>query len=472
MVAVGWWAIALRDGRLGDTDDASAAAQLAGTFEAEWAAADDSPEAIAAIGAGQRFGAGQRLQLRSGLAEIVFCAGARVLLQGPAILDLEGPGTGSLQAGRLTASVPPEAAGFTLRTPHATAVDLGTEFGLIVEEGGQCEIHTFVGRVQVRCRGTTEGPVERGLVAGQALRISPSAKESIPQVEELAAQTRLFVRSLPQPEAGSVAAMRRLVERHPRLIHHYPFEGIARLERYRDLKGGLHLTEAVMSDGRGKGALRSAFHGFDGTTCAVAPYRESASGNSNGVALQSEVAFQPPPDLTVELLVKAMPPESAVNLPICAALATRDGSRRCSFLLAAVDRGLLTHLLDADAPWVETEGDFAFVPGHWYYVASTFHVELGQTRINTYVASLSQGERTLNWLVKDRLVPGVPAASRLGIGKGFDENGAHAYPWSGELDEVALYDAVLDRTVLEQHLLAILPANSDQNAMTRSQGAP
>jgi hypothetical protein len=104
---------------------------------------------------------------------------------------------------------------------------------------------------------------------------------------------------------------------------------------------------------------------------------------------------------------------------------------------------------------VETEGDFACVADHWYYVASTFHADAGRTRINTCVADLSRGERTLNWIVKDRWVPGVPAASRLGIGKGFDENGAHAYPWSGQLDEVALYDAVLDRRDLEQHLLAI-----------------
>jgi hypothetical protein len=231
------------------------------------------------------------------------------------------------------------------------------------------------------------------------------------------------------------------------------------LERYRDRKGDLHMTEAVMSNGRGNGSLRSGLHGFDGTTSVIAPFRASVLGNATGVALQSEGPFQPPPELTVELLVKSGLPDSSTP-PICAAVATREDSRRCSFLLAAVEGGRLTHLLDADAPWVETEDDFAFLADHWYYVASTFRVELGQTRINTYVADLTQGERTLSWIVKDRRVPGVLATSRLGIGKGFDENGAHAYPWSGELDEVAIYDAVLGRNELERHLLAVQKGNS------------
>ncbi len=447
LVALGWWAIVFRSERPGDDQDAAVVARLASTFEAQWATADGSLPADAA------FGAGQRLGLRTGLAEIVFRSGARVIVQGPAILDLEGPGAGFLQTGRVTASVPPEAVGFTLRTPNATVLDLGTEFGLVVEEGGPCEIHTFAGRVQVHCREGLNEPVERGLVAGQALRIATDATGAS-KMDELAAQARLFVRNLPQ-SAGSVAAMRRLVARHPRLIHHYTLEGFTPLERYRDRKGDLHLTEAVMSNGRGDGRLQSAVHGFDGTTCAVGPFRGSVLGNTTGVALQSEVPFQPPTELTMELLVKARPLDGSSIPPICVAVAMREDSRRCSFLLAAVDHGQLTHLLDADAPWVETESDFAFLADHWHYLASTFRVESGQTRVNTYVADLSQGDRTLNWIVKDRLVPGVLATSRLGIGKGFDQNGAHAYPWSGELDEVALYDAVLDRSELEQHLLAV-----------------
>ena len=214
-----------------------------------------------------------------------------------------------------------------------------------------------------------------------------------------------------------------------------------------------------MCDGRGDGVLRSV-RGLDRTTLAVAPHRAAASGNTSGVALGTEAALQPPPEMTVELLLKFRPPQGSAKGAVFAALATRDG-RRASFLAAAAEHGQLTQLLDADAPWVETEGGFAFIPLQWYYVASSFQVMPGQTRVNTYAADLSQGERVLGWLVKDRLVPDMPAASRLGIGKGFDANNAHAYPWSGELDEVAIYDSILDRSTLAGHLKAVVGARAE-----------
>ena len=205
--------------------------------------------------------------------------------------------------------------------------------------------------------------------------------------------------------------------------------------------------------------------GFDSTTTAVGPQRAAVAGNTNGTALVSDAEFQPPSDMTVELLVKFRPVEGITKGAIFSALATRDG-HRASFLVAAVERGHLTHLLDADAPWVETEGDFAFIPDDWYYLASSFHVASGRTCLNTYVANLSQRERALRWLVKGQWVAGVPAASRLGIGKGYDADNAHAYPWSGEIGEVAIYGAILDRNTLEQHVAAVLGTAGEARKQT------
>ena len=92
------------------------------------------------------------------------------------------------------------------------------------------------------------------------------------------------------------------------------------------------------------------------------------------------------------------------------------------------------------------------VPGDWYYVASTFRTEGAETTVNTYVANLSRGEPTLYHVVDDRTAAGAPASGRLGIGMGFDPQVANAYPWCGSLDEVAIYDAVLDRKTVENHL--------------------
>ena len=107
---------------------------------------------------------------------------------------------------------------------------------------------------------------------------------------------------------------------------------------------------------------------------------------------------------------------------------------------------------------LQNEAGFALTAGDWYYVASTFRVVSGKTLVNTYVANLSRGERTLSQVVRDQSVPGVPAASRLGVGKAFDADTAHAYPWPGRLDEIAIYDTVLSPTTLAVHLQALTGA--------------
>jgi hypothetical protein len=447
VVAFAAWVVVSRGVLWRGSDGPEVVAHLVRTSDAVWLEGSPGPEQNAGLRSGER------LDLRGGLAEIAFQSRVRLIVEGPAEIEFQGRGGGFLHVGRLTAHVPPEAAGFVLATPTATVTDLGTEFGVAVDPAGLSEVHAIAGVIQVQPEGAAETPETRELRAGHGLRIERGADGTL-HLRDIPADLEQFVRALPEPGTGSAAAMRRLVSEHLRLIHHYTFEGSTRLEHCRDRRGSLHLTEVVMCDGRGDGMLRLV-RGLDWTTRAVAPHRAVASGNTSGVALESETAFQPPPEMTVELLLRFRPPEGIGKRAVFAALATREG-RRASFLVAAAEQGRFTQLLDADAPWVETEDEFAFIPLHWYYVASSFQFVSGQTRVNTYAADVTEGERALRWLVKDRLVPGVPATSRLGIGKGFDANSAHAYPWSGELDEVAIYDSILDRSALERHLKAVV----------------
>lgn len=96
---------------------------------------------------GRDMGAGKELHLARGLAEIEFDGGARVILQGPAGLRLETGRSARLLKGTLTARVPPGAEGFTVLTPHNKVVDLGTEFGLSVDDAGAATVRVFTGRV-------------------------------------------------------------------------------------------------------------------------------------------------------------------------------------------------------------------------------------------------------------------------------------------------------------------------------------
>jgi len=97
-----------------------------------------------------------RLNLKSGLAEVTFGSGARVMLEGPVVFDIEQTNRGFLKRGQLTAEVPGPASGFVINTPTLNVVDLGTRFGLRVKTGGESEIHVMQGVVEVsRARGSS-----------------------------------------------------------------------------------------------------------------------------------------------------------------------------------------------------------------------------------------------------------------------------------------------------------------------------
>ena len=427
-------------------------ARLGATHEAQWV----MPGSDTAIPTGAKLAAGRRLELARGLAEISFDSGAGIILEGPAVFEPTSENGGYLHSGRLAANVPVGAAGFSVHTPSAVIVDLGTEFGVAVEDDGTSEVQVFSGNVEISPGGVTgdESSVCR-VHDGQTTRIDPSAA-SVADVVYLASANHRFVRTMPIPRSsvGSAARLRALVAKHPRLIHHYPFEGTTRAEKCQDCRGDLHLAEAVMHTGRGGGQIDYTAEGFDSTTECIAPYRASQSGNSVGVGLQSEDEFIPPDTMTVELLLELADVKELHDAGfVSTALATRADELDCGFLVAVAEQGNLVHLLDGDADWVESGEEL--VPGDWYYVAVTFRVRSDQTLVNTYLANLDDERSTLVHVVQNHEVPGLPAASRLGIGKGFDFTTAHAYPWSGSIDEVAVYDDVLDVETLREHHLAL-----------------
>jgi hypothetical protein len=94
------------------------------------------------------------LRLESGLAQIVFYSGARVVIEGPAELQLLSPSRASCRLGKVIAEVPAEARGFRLDTPQGTVTDLGTSFGLDVDDR-RTEVHVFKGRVMLRATRTS-----------------------------------------------------------------------------------------------------------------------------------------------------------------------------------------------------------------------------------------------------------------------------------------------------------------------------
>jgi hypothetical protein len=125
-----------------------AVAMLNRVVDAQWSSGDKTPILGSPLEPGW-------LRLKSGLAQVVFYSGARVVIEGPAEFQIKSPGEAFCRAGRLTAEVPPQASGFRIGTPQINVTDLGTVFGLDVKDR-QTELHVFKGRVEFQSANSSE----------------------------------------------------------------------------------------------------------------------------------------------------------------------------------------------------------------------------------------------------------------------------------------------------------------------------
>ena len=200
-------------------------AHLVRTVDCAWVADAEAPQV------GDELIGGRKLLLKSGLAEIDFLDGARLLLQGPATLEVRSCAGALLSRGKCSVTVEdPKAHGFIVQTPGMAYTDLGTEFGVLVAQGGEQEVHVFRGKVQAdelaeessETREAVRPPVSRNaqratasdsshpsspishhatvlLSAHQAIRVAaPGASGSAARpIELIAADDKQFVREMP-----------------------------------------------------------------------------------------------------------------------------------------------------------------------------------------------------------------------------------------------------------------------------------
>lgn len=124
-----------------------------------------------------------RLAFESGVVQIEFFSGARVVLEGPADFELVSSNEGHCRYGKLRAVVPPQAEGFTIRTAGIQLVDRGTEFALRLDKTGHAEVHVFQGRVEIQ-----SGASRSDLPVGRALKIDPAGA-----MQPIAADPEAFV---------------------------------------------------------------------------------------------------------------------------------------------------------------------------------------------------------------------------------------------------------------------------------------
>jgi hypothetical protein len=88
-----------------------------------------------------------RMKLESGMAELEFTSGTRMILQAPVEVNLVSVDEAYLYSGQAVVHVEGHDKGFKVETPTATLLDLGTEFGVSVDSNGNSLLQVYDGEV-------------------------------------------------------------------------------------------------------------------------------------------------------------------------------------------------------------------------------------------------------------------------------------------------------------------------------------
>lgn len=173
--------------------------------------------------------------LREGVVQIDFLRGANVIVQGPARFELTSTDLIRCDAGGIRAHVPEHAKGFTVATPIYSAVDLGTEFAVIVDRSGGALFQVLDGEVELRDLSRPRSSLVRLVRTGQGMRSTPNGELSIVagadpgimgrgELEELAAKEH-------RKQYERWVAFRDETRARSDVIAYYPFESTTNWDR-------------------------------------------------------------------------------------------------------------------------------------------------------------------------------------------------------------------------------------------------
>ena len=116
---------------------------------------------------------GREIHLQSGTIVLQFDLGAEVTLRGPVRARVLGPKQLQVFHGDLAARVSEGAKGFSIVTAIGKIIDLGTEFGVSVQQSGSTDLVVFDGTVDVEYRDASGESSGCRLKTGQAVRVAP-----------------------------------------------------------------------------------------------------------------------------------------------------------------------------------------------------------------------------------------------------------------------------------------------------------
>ncbi len=113
-------------------------------------------------------------RLDKGQVELKTIKGARVLIEGPAVFSLVTDDNMIMRQGKLYASVPQRAIGFTVNTPNAKVIDLGTEFGIEINNiNDDMQLHVIQGKTTL-IAGSNESRTSLPVSQDSAMKVTGS----------------------------------------------------------------------------------------------------------------------------------------------------------------------------------------------------------------------------------------------------------------------------------------------------------
>ncbi len=201
VVGAGWFASSRRPDAAAPIDVARETpaveiplAKISGSVGARWAG-----DRIV-LPEGQHLRQDERLELVEGLAEISFASGARVVLQGPAIIRIRDANSASAALGRIAAIVAEPAASsaaepFVIETRIADFSAREAEFGVEIDVDGSLATQVYSGDLHLKLDRRAAGAGDVAVAGGQGLEVDATSG----QVRPLSQPSDLqFVRYLPQ----------------------------------------------------------------------------------------------------------------------------------------------------------------------------------------------------------------------------------------------------------------------------------
>ncbi len=441
---------------------------------------------------------GDKYALASGLLEITYSTGAKLILQGPVTYEVDSYAGGYLSHGRLTARLEKKgsevrsqgsekvASGqslvasetnskskiakskipnpqspipnpssspaplFAVRTPTATVTDLGTEFGVDVDDKKVCLVETFAGLVEVAPTAAQVAHDRQPLAAGEAISV-----DSAGVVTKKRSLTVDFVRTIPQPESSSYR--KAVLEDRP--LAYWPLNESPTVSWITDRSG----------------------HGCDGhfvrnvRLVRGGPFgdnrRRSAEFSGNGyIQIHQLPKSDPAKGFTVEIWTKtdAKYGQGTYRSPL-SYRDDRGAPNRTGFMLYATAENVWRFQTGTGVFWAGVDG-LAVVPGQWVYLAGTFKPTSPETDgvfqglLNFYVNGEVVATENSPWKPNDTMP--------LRIGAGMSELSEAGYYFIGNIAEVAVYDRPLGPDRIRTHWEKGRASDADANRAEKKEALP